>query len=106
MIFKALPVAREPEPDRLTCGAPLRNRTVDLLLTMDRQKVAASAVCLLNRLDTGWRWLPLATTSPSLAAFCPPKCPPNDLLMTRRPSLPQEVERAIESIATCWGDGG
>ena len=33
---------------RLTCGAPLRNRTVDLLLTMDHQTVPVSAAEALN----------------------------------------------------------
>ena len=39
MIFEALPAAREPGSDLGFCGAPLRNRTVDLLLTMDHRKV-------------------------------------------------------------------
>src|ERR1022692_332489 len=34
MTFKALPAARESGPDLGFCGAPLRNRTVDLLLTI------------------------------------------------------------------------
>ena len=35
-------------------GAPLRNRTVDLLLTLDCQAVPVTAVQSLNRPDTGW----------------------------------------------------
>ncbi len=34
-ILDALSAAREPGPDLRFCGAPLRNRTVDLLLTME-----------------------------------------------------------------------
>src|ERR1035437_6261192 len=39
----------------LTCGAPLRNRTVDLLLTMDGQAVPVTAVYPRPRRDRGWR---------------------------------------------------
>jgi hypothetical protein len=34
VILKAPSASRQLEPDLLVCGAPLRNRTVDLLLTM------------------------------------------------------------------------
>ena len=40
---------------RLTCGAPLRNRTVDLLLTMDHQTVPVSAAEALSRQNTSSR---------------------------------------------------
>ena len=40
---------------RLTCGAPLRNRTVDLLLTMDHQTVPVSAAEALNRQNASSR---------------------------------------------------
>src|ERR1017187_681012 len=40
---------------RLTCGAPLRNRTVDLLLTMDHQTVSVSAVEALSRQNASSR---------------------------------------------------
>jgi hypothetical protein len=40
---------------RLTCGAPLRNRTVDLLLTMDHQTVPVSAVEALSRQNASSR---------------------------------------------------
>jgi hypothetical protein len=48
MIFEALPAVREPGPDLGFRGAPLRNRTVDLLLTMDHQTVPVSTVGGLN----------------------------------------------------------
>src|SRR5690242_2764069 len=35
MILTAAPAGRKPGRDLLVCGAPLRNRTVDLLLTME-----------------------------------------------------------------------
>src|SRR5215475_12629700 len=35
MILTVAPADRKPELDLLVCGAPLRNRTVDLLLTME-----------------------------------------------------------------------
>jgi hypothetical protein len=44
MIFEALPAAREPGPDLGFRGAPLRNRTVDLLLTIDSLRELVSAV--------------------------------------------------------------
>jgi hypothetical protein len=39
-ILDALPAAQEPGPDLRFRGAPLRNRTVDLLLTMDIRQVS------------------------------------------------------------------
>ena len=48
MISEALPAAREPGPDLGFRGAPLRNRTVDLLLTMQRR---ASTLDRLDRSD-------------------------------------------------------
>jgi hypothetical protein len=38
-ILDALPAGREPGPDLRFRGAPLRNRTVDLLLTMNTRRV-------------------------------------------------------------------
>jgi hypothetical protein len=35
VILKAISGKPEDQPDLLPCGAPLRNRTVDLLLTME-----------------------------------------------------------------------
>ena len=49
MIFDELPAVWEPGPDLGFRGAPLRNRTVDLLLTMDRQTVPVSAAEALSR---------------------------------------------------------
>jgi hypothetical protein len=41
--------------DLLICGAPLRNRTVDLLLTMDHRTVPVSAAEPLNRKNASSR---------------------------------------------------
>jgi hypothetical protein len=43
VILEAISDGSEESSDLLFCGAPLRNRTVDLLLTMDHQKVPVSA---------------------------------------------------------------
>ena len=40
VILKRTSGRSENRPDLLFCGAPLRNRTVDLLLTMDRHPVS------------------------------------------------------------------
>ena len=56
-------------------GAPLRNRTVDLLLTIDKQEVP----CNRRRgFEQAIRWLTRAAASrdkQSLAGFCPQTCP-------------------------------
>jgi hypothetical protein len=66
----------------LTCGAPLRNRTVDLLLTITTISQPSDR---RTGPDQAKRWLTLAETGPGQpcpAAFCPPDCPRDDLLMT------------------------
>ena len=60
-------------------GAPLRNRTVDLLLTMDHQKVPVSAVEALNRQNASSRWRRRAQISPHRLRFAPQNAPHNDL---------------------------
>jgi hypothetical protein len=47
----------------LTCRAPLRNRTVDLLLTIDNQSVPVTAVEPLNCSNAGSHELSQATAS-------------------------------------------
>jgi hypothetical protein len=49
MILKRTSDRSETRPDLLFSGAPLRNRTVDLLLTMDHQTVPVSATEALSR---------------------------------------------------------
>jgi hypothetical protein len=39
MILTVAPADQKPRLDLLVCGAPLRNRTVDLLLTMNDRTV-------------------------------------------------------------------
>ncbi len=54
-------------------GAPLRNRTVDLLLTIT---IISQPYDRRTGPDQAERWLTLADASPgqpSLAAFCPPR---------------------------------
>jgi hypothetical protein len=46
-ILDGLPAAREPGSDLRFCGAPLRNRTVDLLLTMSSGRARPSEVTAL-----------------------------------------------------------
>jgi hypothetical protein len=76
-------------------GAPLRNRTVDLLLTM-----TAISQPRDRRIgpDQAERWLMLAETGPGQpcpAAFCPLKCPRDDLLMTSKSESHEMAERTF-----------
>ena len=64
---------------RLTCGAPLRNRTVDLLLTMDHPTVPVSAAAALSRQNTSSRERRRAQISPHRLHFAPQNAPRNDL---------------------------
>jgi hypothetical protein len=86
---------------RLLAGAPLRNRTVDLLLTMANQSVPVMAVCGLSRLNTGSRWRRLAQTSPAWLHSAPQTAPRNDLLMTSRMTDIRSVERMLDLRAYC-----
>ena len=54
---------------RLTCGAPLRNRTVDLLLTMDRCAVLPPQVDRLTCENAGTDWHSQAPDEPTRAPF-------------------------------------
>ena len=63
VILKVLTAGRKPEPDLLVCRAPLRNRTVDLLLTMDNQQVPVTAAEPLNWPDAGSHELTQAEAS-------------------------------------------
>jgi hypothetical protein len=63
----------------LTCGASLRNRTVDLLLTMDHQRVPVSAAEALDRQNTSSRWRGRAQISPHWLLSAP-KLPPEMIL--------------------------
>jgi hypothetical protein len=49
VILKRTSGRSESRPDLLFCGAPLRNRTADLLLAMDHQTVPVSAAEALSR---------------------------------------------------------
>ena len=59
----------------MTCGAPLRNRTVDLLLTIDHQEVAQLAARHLSRQNTCCRRQPEAPASPSEHCSAPQTAP-------------------------------
>src|ERR1039457_7111415 len=52
MILKVTPDRSEEPPDLLLCGAPLRNRTVDLLLTMNNRQVPYPQVRHLTSKNT------------------------------------------------------
>jgi hypothetical protein len=54
---------------RLTCGAPLRNRTVDLLLTMDRGQVPLPQAECLTSQNTSTDQHPQAQNGLSRASF-------------------------------------
>ena len=54
---------------RLTCGAPLRNRTVDLLLTMDHCAVLQPQVDRLTCENTSTHWHSQAPDEPTRAPF-------------------------------------
>jgi hypothetical protein len=56
-------------------GAPLRNRTVDLLLTIDRQAVPVSVAEALSRPYAGSRERTLATASTRELGFAPRSAP-------------------------------
>jgi hypothetical protein len=60
-------------------GAPLRNRTVDLLLTMDHQTVPVSAAEALSRQNTSSRERRRAHVSTHWPHFAPQNAPHNDL---------------------------
>jgi hypothetical protein len=60
----------------LTCGAPLRNRTVDLLLTMGIQQVHGCPTLTLSILLAGITVHSGAYGSCWLSGSCPPVCPP------------------------------
>jgi hypothetical protein len=55
--------------------APLRNRTVDLLLTMANQPVPIASAYGLSRLNTGSRQRRLAETSPAWLQSAPQIAP-------------------------------
>jgi hypothetical protein len=76
-------------------GAPLRNRTVDLLLTIESRTVPHGAA---QPFEQPKRWRPGAEFSPEQpprAASCPPICPPNQ--QTKRPSG-SASDRSIAAI--------
>jgi len=66
-------------------GAPLRNRTVDLLLTMDHQTVPASAVESLSRKNASSRWRRRAQINLHRLRFAPQNAPGNDRHLTPNP---------------------
>ena len=71
MILKRTSGPSETRPDLLFCGAPLRNRTVDLLLTMDHQTVPVSAVEALSRQNASSPQRGRAQISPHRLRFAP-----------------------------------
>jgi hypothetical protein len=96
VILKRTSGRSENRPDLLFCGAPLRNRTVDLLLTMDHQSVPVPSIWALTSLATGCRQRTLACTGPRGLHSAPGIAPRNDLGGIIHP-------RAFEQIFACRG---
>src|SRR5581483_6364166 len=74
------PPANEKDPPQnrerpLTCGAPLRNRTVDLLLTITRQTVHLSVLMTLSWRNVGRDERREASESPRQRGFAPRSAP-------------------------------
>jgi len=63
----------------VTCGAPLRNRTVDLLLTMKHRTVRLPLVEALTRQYTSAPRAPASPRQALASAICPSICPSLDL---------------------------
>ena len=88
-------------------GAPLRNRTVDLLLTMDHQTVPVSAVEALSREKASSRWRRRAQISSHRLRFAPKNAPRNGRWLT--PSgHPSAYERIFDLyprllLGLVWG---
>src|SRR6266568_3366510 len=79
----------------LTCAASLRNRTVDLLLTMDTQCVAVTAAEALSRPYAGSHEQSSARTSPHWRHFAPRSAPHVDLRAAGR-DQPSPAIRPID----------
>jgi len=79
MILRAARADQKLRFDLLFCGAPLRNRTVDLLLTMNHRTVPLPLVQRVTRQDTSTYQHPQAPDGPSRARFAPRSAPQFDL---------------------------
>jgi hypothetical protein len=86
----------------LTCGAPLRNRTVDLLLTMDLRKVLLPQVGRLASQNTSTDQRPQAPDRPSRAPFATQSATQFDLASARR-SLSEHAHAAPRITGSAVG---
>ena len=81
-------------------GASLRNRTVDLLLTIDRQEVAQLAVQALSRQNAGGDKQPLAAGCPREHCLAPQSAP--QLTFMRRPQRARDhIRNHIRNLLQC-----
>ena len=83
VILKRTSGRSENRPDLLFCGAPLRNRTVDLLLTMYRSAVLQSQVEQLTCENTSTHWHSQAPGKPTRAPFATQSATHFDLVSDR-----------------------
>ena len=80
-------------------GAPLRNRTVDLLLTMDRSAVAQPQVDRLTCENTSTRWHSQAPDEPTQAPFATQSATQIDLAA---PKLARSARYRRSAILEEW----
>jgi hypothetical protein len=117
VILKRTSGQSENRPDLPFCGAPLRNRTVDLLLTMDRCAVLQSQVDRLTCESTSTDWHSQARDEPTRAPFATQSATHFDLApsnstypnRTGRPEVSAGIVALIERLATennSWDTSG
>jgi hypothetical protein len=75
----------------LTCRAPLRNRTVDLLLTIDRRTIPLPQVEGVTRQNTSTDQHPQAPDRPTRASFAPQSATHFDLVPPVRRVRPRQA---------------
>jgi hypothetical protein len=84
---------------RLTCGAPLRNRTVDLLLTMDRCAVLQPQVDSLTCANTSTRWHSQAPDEPTRAPFATQSATHFDLALSNSTAIETSASKSNSTDA-------
>ena len=115
VILKRTSGRSENRPDLLFCGAPLRNRTVDLLLTMDHCAVLQPQVEQLTCENTSTHWHSQAPDEPTRAPFATQSATHFDL-GSEEPAAPWsspedlvQIVKEVEALAPdrgyppCWG---
>jgi hypothetical protein len=95
VIFKGISDCPEEPSDLLLCGAPLRNRTVDLLLTMYRSAVLQSQVDRLTCENTSTHWHSRAPDELTPAPFATQSATHFDLALSNSPPSKQALRNPI-----------